>query len=398
MDGFMNCKKMTLFPCLSRIVWITTLNILLFSLLAYGEVTTPDDQAVHIIYFYKTGCGECDRISSILRGLKDFYPEIVVEERDVKQDQELLEAMGEIYQVPETKRLTAPTVFVGDTYFLDSLDEERLESVIQEYLATGVASRLPQAEANMGDARSRIISRYRSFGVLTVVIAGLLDGVNPCAFATIVLFLSYMSLVGRRRKEILATGIAFASAVFVTYFFLGMGALRFLEHLNSFSIVAKIIYLVAAIGTFTLAIFSFYDAYKAKQGKAREIKLQLPKLLKDRIHKIIRKQARTSGVIAGALVIGFSVSALELVCTGQVYLPTITFVAGVEGMRIHALSYLLLYNLMFIVPLLVVFGLVYLGTTFVQLGGVLQRHLMGVKLGTGVLLLGLSIWLFLSIA
>lgn len=375
--------------------------MLLCNLLALGvcaeTVAIPDNQAVHIVYFYKTGCGECTRVSSILQDLQAFYPEIAIEERDAEKDQELLEAMGEIYQVPEVKRLTAPALFVGNTYFLNDLDEERLEASIQEYLATGVASRLPQAEAKVEDARSRIISRFRSFGTLTVAVAGLLDGINPCAFATIVLFISYMSLVGRRRKEILATGIAFTSAVFVTYFFLGMGALRFLEYLNSFSIVAKIIYMVAAIATFTLAVFSFYDAYKAKRGKAREIKLQLPKLLKDRIHKIIRKHTRASGVIAGALVIGFSVSVLELVCTGQVYLPTITFVAGVEGMRIHAIPYLLLYNLMFVVPLLIVFGLVYLGATFVQLGGFLQRHLMGVKLGTGILLLGLSIWLFLSI-
>ena len=89
-------------------------------------------------------------------------------------------------------------------------------------------------------------------------------------------------------------------------------------------------------------------------------------------------------MIIGALVIGFAISALELVCTGQVYLPTITFVMGVEGMRGHALAYLILYNLMFIVPLLVVFGFVYWGATSMQLGGVLQQHLMPVKAGNRI--------------
>ena len=70
---------------------------------------------------------------------------------------------------------------------------------------------------------------------------------------------------------------------------------------------------------------------------------------------------------------------------------------GVEGMRVNALTYLILYNLMFITPLLIVFGFVYWGTTSMQLGGALQRHLMPVKLGTGVLLLGLGVWLLLSI-
>ena len=87
----------------------------------------------------------------------------------------------------------------------------------------------------------------------------------------------------------------------------------------------------------------------------------------------------------------------ELVCTGQVYLPTITFVMGVEGMRANALSYLILYNLMFITPLLIVFGFLYWGTTSMQLGGVLQRHLMPVKVGTGIMLFGLGMWLLLSV-
>lgn len=80
---------------------------------------------------------------------------------------------------------------------------------------------------------------------------------------------------------------------------------------------------------------------------------------------------------------GVAISALELVCTDQVYLPTITFVTGVEEMRRHALSYLLLYNLGFVAPLLVVFALVYGGTSSLQLGG--------------VLLFGLGIWLLLGV-
>ena len=52
---------------------------------------------------------------------------------------------------------------------------------------------------------------------------------------------------------------------------------------------------------------------------------------------------------------------------------------------------------MSIVPLLVVFGCVYWGTTSMQLGGVLQKHLVTVKVGIGLLLFGLGTWLILSI-
>ena len=358
----------------------------------------PDDSAIHITYFLKRGCQKCARASDILNRLKTEYPQVVVEIKYAKESRELLEAMGALYNVPQVKRLTTPAVFIGDEYLLDELDEARLKTIVEKYLSTGVASRLSEAKEKTSEAESDIIKRFSAFGTLAVAGAGLLDGINPCAFATIVFFISYMSLVGRERKEMLIAGGAFAAAVFVTYLLMGMGLLKFLSFLNEFSLIAKCVYLLAAIGTFTLAFLSLYDAIKARRGKVKEMSLQLPKSFKQRIHKVIREQTRTSGVIIGALIIGFAISALELVCTGQVYLPTITFVMGVEGMRPNALSYLILYNLMFVTPLLVVFGFVYWGTTSVQLGGVLQRHLMPVKVGTGVLLFGLGAWLLFSIA
>ena len=357
----------------------------------------PVSNAIHITYFHKQGCQKCARAVKRLKMLKAKYPRIVVEQRDAKTEQALLEAIGAFYEVPETKRLTTPAIFVGDTALIGELDEQRLETVIKKYLETGVASRSAEAGTQLDTAESEIVNRFHGFGTLAVAGAGLLDGINPCAFATIVFFISYMNFVGRGRKEILIAGGVFALVVFVTYLFVGLGTLSFMNYISQFSGIAKCVYLIAATATFAFAGLSLYDAVKAKQGKTKEILLQLPRALKLRIHKVIRERTRTSGVVAGALVIGFVISALELVCTGQVYLPTLTFVASIEGMRAYAIAYLLLYNLMFIVPLLVVFGCVYWGTTSMQLGGVLQRHLVAVKVGIGLLLFGLGTWLILSI-
>ena len=362
-----------------------------------GISETRVSNAIHITYFHKQGCQKCARAVKKLKTLKAKYPHIVVEQRDAKTEQALLEAMGTLYEVPETKRMTTPAVFIGDTAMIGELEAQRLERVVEKYLAAGVASRLAAAETQLDTAESEIVHRFHGFGILTVAGAGLLDGINPCAFATIVFFISYMNLVGRGRKEMLIAGSAFALAVFVTYLLVGFGTLSFMNYLNQFSRVAKCVYLLAATATFAFAGLSFYDAVKARQGKMKDILLQLPRALKLRIHKVIREQTRISGVVVGALVIGFVISALELVCTGQVYLPTLTFVAGIDGMRAHAIAYLLLYNLMFIVPLLVVFGCVYWGATSMQLGGVLQRHLVTVKVGIGILLFGLGTWLVLSV-
>jgi hypothetical protein len=91
------------------------------------------------------------------------------------------------------------------------------------------------------------------------------------------------------------------------------------------------------------------------------------------------------------------VSLIELACTGQVYLPTIVFVLGVPGLRTRATLALLLYNLMFVLPLVVVFLLVYCGTTSQQLLAWMKRHAASVKLATAVLFLVLSGWLVYSV-
>jgi hypothetical protein len=121
------------------------------------------------------------------------------------------------------------------------------------------------------------------------------------------------------------------------------------------------------------------------------MKLQLPLFLKRRIHETIRKQSRSGRLALGAFITGAVVSMLELACTGQVYLPTIVFVTGVSGLRTHAFFYLILYNLLFVLPLALVFFVSYMGVTSQQLGAVMEAHIDRVKLIIGLffLLLGL---------
>ena len=66
-------------------------------------------------------------------------------------------------------------------------------------------------------------------------------------------------------------------------------------------------------------------------------------------------------------------------------------------MRALATGYLLLYNLLFILPLVVVFVLTYFGTSSMQLGLFLQKRTAAIKLGTAVLFAALAVWLGLSL-
>lgn len=366
---------------------------------AAAALSTPSAPAIHLAYFSFTGCSACARASGYLETLQGLYPQLTITEFPIEKEESkaLSEWLGQRYGVPEEQRLSTPMVFVGEDYLVgrDEVTLENLQAVLDKYVSSG-------AEATWEDfdpeqSGTSIVERFRSFGTLTVVGAGLLDGLNPCAFATIVFFISYLALLGRKGREILAVGGAFALGVFLTYLLVGLGMLKVLEELPFLTMLGRWVYGVTAILCLILAVFTFLDYRKARQGEQQAMTLRIPLRLRRRINRVIREGAQARAFVPVAFATGFVVSIIELACTGQVYLPTIIFVMGVPEMQGKAFLYLLLYNLAFILPLVVVFGLAYFGTTSEQLGMFINRRTATIKLGTALLFLVLAGWLFVTL-
>jgi hypothetical protein len=193
----------------------------------------------------------------------------------------------------------------------------------------------------------------------------------------------------------------------LTYLAIGFGFFKALYSLQGFFLVSKGIYL--AIGVLSLFLgfvaINDYVIYK-KTGRTEGLALQLPRPIKNKIHSIVgayyRKDKKgqdkaLSGLFASALIVGFLVSLLEAVCTGQLYLPTIVFVLKDGALRAKALTYLILYNLMFIVPLIVVFLLALTGTSSKQFEGFARRHLGLIKVAMAAVFFGLGVVLVLGV-
>lgn len=354
--------------------------------------TYGDKPIVYMAYLYDTSCRACDRASYDLNLLRDKYPNLYVRSFDVKENAALAEALGAQYGVPEGKRLVAPAIFVGEDYLVTpDITVERLTALIDKYVSTG--SKAPWEITGTGQARQSIIERFRSFSFLTVIGAGLLDGINPCAFAGLIFFVSYLAVTKRKGKEILLVGAAYAFGVFTSYLLVGLGILGFVKQLGFIQTFSRIIYIVTMVICGVLAVLSLYDYVQIKRGKKEDIALRLPKPLQERLHRVIRERSRIRSFVAAAVVTGFLVSLIEFACTGQVYLPTIIFVTGVSELRGHAVAYLVLYNLMFITPLIIIFLLTFFGTTWKTLNRFLETQMATLKLLTALLFVVLAVWL-----
>jgi len=339
---------------------------------------------VHMAYFYEQGCKECSRAEEIIDWLKMNYAFIKIDQFEIDESESkiIATALGVKTGVPEDRLMSTPVFFIGNEYVLsEDISRKQLAELIKKYSISGTEpewrtltrDEMKQAEAVIND-------QFQSFVLFAIVFAGLGDGVNPCAFASILFFVSYLSLIGRKKNEIMIVGFSFAFAVFLTYFLIGLGFLKFIKTIVNIELLAKIIYGGTSTACIFFGLLSLHDYSKIRSGKIADITLQLPKFLKRRIHGTIRDKAKMESIVGGALIAGFIVSILEFACTGQVYLPTITFMVGMEGVKTKAILYLLLYNICFIIPLFLVFGVVYFGVSSQLIAKIMETRVGTVKL------------------
>jgi hypothetical protein len=350
-------------------------------------------------FFYLQGCLECEGKKAELEGWVSKFPDLRIGTFDLtnEENKTIDEALFQIYHVPESKRAATKFYIGGDYLTGDDLRHETFQKLVSKYQGKEAPppwEKVTQEALKNGERR--IVERFKKFSLSAVLIAGLIDGINPCAFATIIFLVSYLTFLGKKSREILLYGITFTSGVFIAYLIAGMGLMAGLRKLSGFPMVTKGIYLVIAVFAFVLGIISLYDYILFRRGQMAKWKLQLPMALKKKVHKIIREgtQSKRAGFL-GTFALGFVIAGTEVICTGQVYLPTIGYIMTIPKLRIHAFFNLVLYNIMFIIPLVAIFVAVFFGITSEKMALVTKDHTGTVKLLTAILFIGLGVFLFL---
>ena len=344
---------------------------------------------VSIVYYYTEGCSECQAVDEMLESLTTKYSFTIVRKYDALdvQGSRVRASLDDQYGVADEQRGTAPTIFVGRTALVrEKAIRAGLEDALAKTDAGGnvwLASALVTADKGGSSAENA----FKTFSVLTVIGAGLLDGVNPCAFATLIFFISYLIMRSKKKRDILLVGAAFGAGVFLAYFLAGLGLYKYVAQAKWFFAIARWFYLTIGLFALVIAALSFRDAHRVRRGKLEDMSLQLSQRQKNAIHGLIRKTANTGFLATSAFVVAFPVSLFEFLCTGQTYLPTIVLIYSQSALRARATLLLVVYNLLFILPLLVITFVAWLGTTSEKMTGWLTRNVVVVKIATAVLFL-----------
>ncbi len=363
-----------------------------------ADVEDPADiaarrQHLKVIVFYKPGCKQCEKAESHLEDLKDSFPLLELDRRNILDQDDLLfnRALCDRFQVSGAGKTPSFFAQAGAAIAPNVEPAMLAELLVDTMEMPDDSSWAIFEEEEMVEAKQAVEETFSNITLLIVILGGLFDGVNPCAFATIIFFLSYLQVAKRTPREILMVGCSFILAIFLAYFSVGLvfhAAIEKLTELKSFQWARMIMTWVFAFFALLVAVLSLRDGIRARRGSLKEMTLQLPEFLKNRIRGTIRKRARARNYVVAAFVTGIIISFLELACTGQVYAP---IVYQIQQGRADAMLYLLIYNIAFILPLVVIFLLAYRGMTSEALLKFQKNHTAAVKFATAALFFLLTI-------
>jgi len=220
-----------------------------------------------------------------------------------------------------------------------------------------------------------------SLAVITA--AALVDSINPCAIAVLLILLGSLMMTTDKRKVVI-TGLAFAAGLFAAYLLAGLGLFHALNLIG----LAKWFHLIIGIMAIIVGLLNIKDFFwYGAGGFITEIPRRWRPTMKNLLSKIHSP--------VPAFLIGFVIIFFELPCTGGPYLFTIGYLAGFS--KISLIPTLLFYNLIFIMPLLIITALIYFGYSNIEKAASWkERNIRILHLIAGIIMLGLGIWVMLS--
>lgn len=173
-----------------------------------------------------------------------------------------------------------------------------------------------------------------------LVIASLVDSVNPCAFSILLLTIAFLFSIGRLRTNVLKMGGVYIFGIFLVYVLIGLGVLQTLHIFNTPHFMAKVgAILLLVLGSINL-INEFWPAFP--------IKLRIPHAAHQKIASLMEK-----GSLPTAFILGILVGICEFPCSGGPYVMILGLLHD-NATYLRGLIYLVIYNLIFVLPLVVI--------------------------------------------
>ena len=225
--------------------------------------------------------------------------------------------------------------------------------------------------------------------IAKVVSLAAVDAINPCALAVLTMMLiAIITYNPKKRMNIVWSGLAFSAAVFVMYMIYGIFIIRSFQLVQGITEIRIWLYKILGLAAIILGTLQMKDFLFYKPGG---VGTEMPMGLRPKVQKII------SGITSpcGAFGVGLFVTLFLLPCTIGPYVILGGMLSFMEILK--TIPMLIMYNLIFIAPMIIITGIVYFGLSKVEdISSWKDKNIRKLHFLSGLIILALGIAMFMG--
>lgn len=334
-------------------------KLLLILLLLSATVAAQNNQT-DLYLFYGKGCPHCSQAEIFLQNIAPEHPELNIIEKEIyfnnenrKFFQQMTASYGKQLQGVPTMFINGK-MFVGFSNSIKQALKKEIERCKEQPCVSPIKHEITSETLAVEGESSPLEDPEKTqlketLTIPAVLSAAAVDAINPCAFAVLIILLTTI-LATKKRSRALAAGLAFTASIYISYVLMGLGlysAITATGLSHTFYFIVAI--LAILIGFFNLKDYIWYG---------RWFVMEVPQSWRPKLKALLK--GVTS--IPGAFLIGFAVSLFLLPCTSGPYIVILGLLAK-ASVRETAMLLLLLYNFIFVLPMLIITFAIYFGLT-----------------------------------
>jgi cytochrome c biogenesis protein CcdA len=345
------------------------------------KTTTPlsssplNSGPVTAYYFYGDGCSHCEKVKPLLAALETRYPDLTLNRFETYKSAENRQILSEMSGKYGIYNPGIPAIFIGNVSLIGDVEiTNRFEiEILIEKGRLASSNGTAQPVTPVKDPASTQESGQLSLPM--VIFAAVVDSANPCGLSVLVFLLIPMAAAGSKRR-ILLVGGAYITAMFLFHLLVGIG----LFSVFSLSGFSRAFALIGGAVALVLGLITIADVLRNRETFI----LSIPESKKGLLAGYIRMAS-----LPAAFVLGILAGILGFTCTGGIYI-SILGLMGREMTVMSGLPWLLLYNFIYVLPLILLTLLVAYGISPERAGSMKTEYKRMLRLAIGLILVALG--------
>lgn len=344
------------------------IGILFVSVFLADNVLAQDNKA---ILYYGNGCPHCAEVEDFIKNNSfDFS----IEQKEIYQNRVNAEEFNRVCAAEGISLMNrgVPFLYAEQECFIG-------DQQIIDYLSAKLIS--TEADYSSEEAISVPADSSDDLTIPILIGAALVDSINPCEFAVLLILIATILASGNRKRALLS-GLAYSASIFISYFLMGLGLYSVISSLGTPVVFMKVIGGIAIlIGLFNIKDYFWY-------GKV--FLMEVPLSWRPKLKSLVRS---ITGPLS-AFLIGFLVSLFLLPCTSGPYVVILGMLGHSETFS-RAIWLLLLYNFIFILPMIIISIGMYFGMNVEKAEETRNKNLKLLHLIAGIIMIAMGLFLVL---